>query len=203
MQLRLGLTFITLSVLAITGCSTLGHKLAVNNGSLDYKKATTLEPLKYPEVDQVRPATPLYPAPTIDPLALQHAPDFENQKGNRFAMPRPGEIVANRTSAKQGLYVRPTVLFDAQQNPLLKVSGKPDTIWQYTLGALNHLNYQVTDQSRSKYQATIQGNDGTYIIKLSAVGKDSTIVLFNPDNSFADQTKAKALLDQISQNWPA
>lgn len=203
MQLRLGLTLITLSVLTATGCSTLSTKLAVNNGSLDYKKATTLAPLQYPEGDQARPATPLYPAPIIDPLALQHAPDFENQKGNRFAMPRPGEIVSNRASAKQALYVHPVVLLDGQQNPLLKVSGKPDTIWQYTLATLGNLNYKVIDQSRSNYEATIQVNDSTYIIKLSAVGKENTLVLFNPDNSFADSIKAKTLLDQISQNWPA
>ena len=60
MQLRLGLT-LALSVVSLAGCSSL----AVNNGSLDYKETATLEPLKYPEGSMVRPATPLYPAPTL------------------------------------------------------------------------------------------------------------------------------------------
>jgi len=61
MQLRLGLT-LALSVVSLAGCSSL----AVNNGSLDYKETATLEPLKYPEGSMVRPATPLYPAPTVE-----------------------------------------------------------------------------------------------------------------------------------------
>ena len=84
MQLRLGLT-LALSVVSLAGCSSL----AVNNGSLDYKETATLEPLKYPEGSMVRPATPLYPAPTVEALALEHAPVLENKRGNRFAMPRP------------------------------------------------------------------------------------------------------------------
>ena len=73
MQLRLGLT-LALSVVSLAGCSSL----AVNNGSLDYKETATLEPLKYPEGSMVRPATPLYPAPTVEALALEHAPVLEN-----------------------------------------------------------------------------------------------------------------------------
>ena len=61
----------------------------------------------------------------------------------------------------------------------------------------------MISQSQTRYEATIKIDDHTYVLKLSAVGKTNTLVLFNPDNSFADQAKAKALLDQISQNWPA
>lgn len=204
MQLRLGLT-LALSVLSLAGCSTLSNKLSINNGSLNYKKSTVdIEPLKYPEGSTARPATPLYPAPIIDPLALQHAPDFENQKGNRFAMPRPDEVVPNRALAEaNNNYPKPVVLVDGNQNPLLKVTGKSDRIWQYTLATLSSLNYSVISQSQTRYEATIKVDDHTYVLKLSAVGKTNTLVLFNPDNSFADQAKAKALLDQISQNWPA
>ena len=204
MQLRLGLT-LALSVLSLAGCSTLSNMLSINNGSLNYKKSTTeAEPLKYPDGSTVRPTTPLYPAPIIDPVALQHAPDFENQKGNRFVMPRPGEVVPNRAITEaQNNYPKPVVLVDGNQNPLLKVSGKSDTIWQYTLATLSSLNYNVISQSQTRYEATIKVDDHTYVLKLSVVGKTNTLVLFNPDGSFADQAKAKALLDQISQNWPA
>ncbi len=72
MQLRLGLS-LTLSVFSLAGCSSM----AFNNGTLDYKETTTLEALQYPEGAMVRPATPLYPAPTVDPLAIEHAPKLE------------------------------------------------------------------------------------------------------------------------------
>lgn len=84
MQLRLGLS-LALSVFTLAGCSSL----AFNNGTLDYKQTTDVEPLKYPEGSMVRPATPLYPAPSVDPLAIEHAPKLENKRGNRYALPRP------------------------------------------------------------------------------------------------------------------
>ncbi|MEB3767389.1 lipoprotein-34 precursor (NlpB) [Acinetobacter sp. MD2] len=199
MQLRLGLT-LALSVFSLAGC----NMLSINNGSLNYKKPDSTEALKYPEGATVRPATPLYPAPIIDPLALQHAPDYENKKGNRFVMPRPGEVVPNRALASaDDNYPKPVVIVDGNQNPLLKVNGKSDTIWQYTLATLSSLNYSIVSQSQTRYEATIKVGEQSYVLKLAAVGKTNTLVLFNPDNSFADQAKAKALLDQISQNWPA
>ena len=82
MQLRFGLTLV-LSAFTLAGCSTMG----IGNGSLDYKKASSLEPLQYPEGSMVRPATPLYPAPTVEQLAIDHAPKLENKRGNRFALP--------------------------------------------------------------------------------------------------------------------
>ena len=72
MQLRFGLT-LALSAFSLVGCSSMG----ISNGSLDYKNTATLEPLKYPEGSMVRPATPLYPSPTVDPLAIEHAPQLE------------------------------------------------------------------------------------------------------------------------------
>ena len=76
MQLRLGLT-LALSVFSLAGCSSMAFK----NGTLDYKETTTLQPLQYPEGSMVRPATPLYPAPTVDPLALENAPKLHDFMG--------------------------------------------------------------------------------------------------------------------------
>lgn len=87
MQLRFGLT-LALSALSLAGCSSL----AIKNGSLDYKDTTTLEPLKYPQGSMVRPATPLYPAPVVETLAIENAPKLENERGNRFALPRPEKL---------------------------------------------------------------------------------------------------------------
>lgn len=204
MQLRLGLA-LTLSALAFTGCSTLSNKLSVNNGSLDYKKASNLAPLQYPEGAMVRPVTPLYPAPVVDPLALEHAPDFENQKGNRFAMPRPNEVVGNRSLEKQAQqqFKTPVVVADSNMNPLLKVTGKSKKVWKTTLDTLEQLHYNVIDENKTRYEVTVQVNQQTYLLKLSAEGKNNTLVVFNTDNTFADSAQAKVLLDQIAQNWSA
>ncbi|MGE8540266.1 lipoprotein-34 precursor (NlpB) [Acinetobacter sp. ANC 3813] len=202
MQLRLGLT-LALSVFSLAGCSSL----AFNNGTLDYKKTTELDPLQYPEGSMVRPATPLYPAPTVDQLAIEHAPKLENQKGNRFALPRPDEnqeqSSADSSQADGTPIGRPQLLTDGNQNPLLKVDGNSATIWQYTLATLSSLNHTVTGQSKNGYEATVKIDQTTYILRLSSVGASNTIAVFNADNTFADKQKAADLLAQIYQNWPA
>lgn len=202
MQLRLGLT-LALSVLSLAGCSSL----AVSNKSLNYKETATLEPLQYPEGSMVRPATPLYPAPTVDPLAIQHAPKLENSKGNRFALPRPDVAAPNSTAtatSEQSTEVgRPQLLTDGNQNPLLKIDGNSDTIWQYTLATLSSLNQNVVGQSKNRYEVTLKIDQQIYILRLTSVGSSHNLAVFNADNSFADKQKAAELLTQIYQNWPA
>ncbi|WP_288454388.1 lipoprotein-34 precursor (NlpB) [uncultured Acinetobacter sp.] len=202
MQLRLGLT-LAISALSLAGCSSLG----INNGSLDYKNTTTVEPLKYPEGSTVRPATPMYPAPIVDPLALQHAPKFENKKGNRYDVPRP-EVAQVNTSADESVTStetvgRPQILTDGNGNPLIKIDGNSATIWQYTLATLSSLNYKLIGQSKNANEATVKIDNSTYILRLSSVGSSNTLAVFNADNSFADKEKAAGLLTQIYQNWPA
>ena len=53
---------LSLSVLAMTGCS----RLSIGNNSLDYKETKVLAPLKMP-TSNTRPMTAIYPAPVIDP----------------------------------------------------------------------------------------------------------------------------------------
>ena len=148
MQLRFGLT-LALSALSLAGCSSL----AIKNGSLDYKDTTTLEPLKYPQGSMVRPATPLYPAPVVETLAIENAPKLENERGNRFALPRPEKAQTNSVPANQ-LDVtnvsRPQLLRDGNQNPLLKIDGNSATIWQYTLASLSTLNHTLVGQSKNR-----------------------------------------------------
>ena len=201
MQLRLGLT-LALSVFSLAGCSSMAFK----NGTLDYKDTTTLQPLQYPEGSMVRPATPLYPAPTVDPLALENAPKLENQRGSRFAMPRPTAqpVDSNQANETQENFAgKPQLVTDGNQNLLLKIDGNPATIWQYTLATLSSLNHSITGQSKDRYQVTIQVDQQSYVLRLSPAGSSNTLAVFNPDNSFADREKAAQLLNQIYQNWPA
>jgi len=192
MQLRLGLAC-ALSALSLAGCSSLG----INNGSLDYKNTTSVEPLKYPEGSTVRPATPMYPAPIVDPLALKHAPVFENKRGNRYEVPRPevekSSATANETTTSSESVGRPQLLTD----------GNSATIWQYTLATLSSLNHKLIGKSKNANEATVKIDNSTYVLKLSSVGSSNTIAVFNADNSFADKEKSAQLLTQIYQNWPA
>lgn len=202
MQLRLGLT-LALSVFSLAGCSSL----AVSNKSLNYKETATLEPLQYPEGSMVRTATPLYPAPTVEPLAIQHAPKLENSKGNRFALPRPDVAAPNSSataaSEQNAVLGRPQLLTDGNQNPLLKIDGNSDTIWQYTLATLSSLNQNIVGQSKNRYEVTLKIDQQIYVLRLTSVGSSHNLAVFNADNSFADKEKAAELLTQIYQNWPA
>ena len=201
MQLRFGLT-LSLLALSLAGCSSMG----INNGSLDYKKTTTLEPLKYPEGSMVRPATPLYPAPVVDHLAIENAPVFENKRGNRFDIPRPEtvKIESNESAAPVSTAIgRPQLLTDGNGNPLIKIDGNSDTIWQYTLATLSSLNHTAIGKSKNANEITIKVDEQTVVIKLTSVGSSNNIAVFKADNTFADKEKATELLTQIYQNWPA
>lgn len=200
MQLRVGVVLV-ISALSLAGCG----RFALNNHSLDYKKAEALEPLKFPEGATVRPFTPLYPAPTVDPLAIEHAPTFENKTGNRYALPRPDGIQIQTSNTQESMTAlgRPQLVMDGNRNPLLKVEGPTAAAWQYTFATLNSLNYKVISQSNNGYEATIQVNEQSYLLKLSAVGSNNTVALFKLDTTFAEQAIATEVLTQIYQNWPA
>ena len=200
MQLRLGVVLV-ISALSLAGCG----RFALNNHSLDYKKAQALEPLKFPENATVRPFTPLYPAPTVDPLAIQHAPTFENKTGNRYALPRPEALKATSNTPEVAATTlgRPQLVMDGNKNPLLKVEGPTAAAWQYAFATLSSLNYQVISQANNGYEATIKVGDQNYLLKLSAVGSNNTIALFKLDTTFADTAVATEVLNQIYQNWPA
>lgn len=200
MQLRLGLV-LAVSALSLAGCG----RFAINNHSLDYKNAKQLAPLEYPADATVRPATPLYPAPTVEQRAIDNAPKFENKRGNRYALPRPEQTQGNATldaSAQTTTALgRPQLVTDGNKNPLLKVDGNTAEIWQYTKATLSTLNFNIVAQGSN--QATIKVNDNTYVLKLTGVGSSHTLALFNVDNTFASPDVAAEVLNQIYQNWPA
>ncbi|MEB7640426.1 lipoprotein-34 precursor (NlpB) [Acinetobacter pittii] len=200
MQLRLGLV-LAVSALSLAGCG----RFAINNHSLDYKNAKQLAPLEYPADATVRPATPLYPAPTVEQRAIDNAPKFENKRGNRYALPRPEQTQGNATldaSTETATALgSPQLVTDGNKNPLLKVDGNTAEIWQYTKATLSTLNFNIIAQGSN--QATIKVNDNTYVLKLTGVGSSHTLALFNVDNTFASPDVAAEVLNQIYQNWPA
>ena len=200
MQLRFGL-FFALSALSLSGCTMIG----INNGSLDYKDTTTQKALEYPENTLVRPATPLYPAPTIEDLALEHAPNLENKRGNRFALPRPEQTNVNAQApvVESNEIGRPALVKDGNGNPLIKIDGNATTIWQYTLATMNILNHPLINANKNGTEATFSIAENSYVVKLTSVGTSNNIAVFNTDGSFADPEKAADLLAQIYQNWPA
>lgn len=202
MQLRFGLP-LALLTFSMVGC----HSISLNNGSLDYKEATSTDTLKYPEGTVVRPATPLYPAPVIDPQALENAPSFANTRGNRFAMPRPNVAPQAPTLISEGIdntaVGRPQLLTDGNGNPLLKVEGNSATTWQYTLATLSSLNLNSVPNGKNPQEVSIKIEGKSYVLKLTAVGSSNTLAVFDTQNNFADKEKAADLLTQIYQNWPA
>ena len=200
MQLRLGLT-LALSIFSLAGCSSL----SVKNGTLDYKKTPTEEPLQYPEGSMVRPATPLYPAPSVDPLAIEHSPNLENKRGTRFLLPRPSSAndIAENVGTSNEAIGRPQLLTDGSANPLLKIDGNTATVWQYTLATLSSLNYNILGQAKNRYEVTVKLDQKTYVLRLSSVGSSNNLAVFNADNTFADKDTAADVLAQIYQNWPA
>ena len=200
MQLRLGVVLV-ISALSLAGCG----RFALNNHSLDYKKAQALEPLKFPDNATVRPFTPLYPAPTVDALAIEHAPNFVNKTGNRYALPRPEAMQSsgNPAASTTATLGRPQLVMDGNKNPLLKIDGPTAAAWQYTFATLSSLNYKVISQAENGYEATIKVGDQNYLVKLSAVGSSNTVALFKLDTTFADPAVAAEVLTQIYQNWPA
>lgn len=200
MQLRFGL-FFALSALSLSGCTMIG----INNGSLDYKHTKTQKALEYPENTLVRPATPLYPAPIIEGLALQHAPELENKRGNRFALPRPEQAQINPQAVvvESNEIGAPQLVKDGNGNPLIKIDGKSATIWQYTVATMNSLNHPLINANKNGTEASFNVGESTYVVKLTSVGTSNNIAVFNTDGSFADPEKAADLLAQIYQNWPA
>ena len=94
-------------------------------------------------------------------------------------------------------------MIDGNKNPLLKVNGSTDAVWQYTLATLSSLNYKVVSKAENGYEATIQVDNQNYLLKVSTVGSNNTVALFKLDTTFADPAVATELLTQISQNWPA
>lgn len=197
MQLRV-VVVLGLVSMSLLGCS----RLAMDNSSLDYKSAKTVPPLKVPESLQMRPQHALYPAPEVDPRALEQAPNFSNKKGNRFDLPRPEPVAAATATSTGAAPSRPQLVQDGNGIPLLKVDGGANEVWQYVAAAvsasnLNAKNGETSNVTQIRYQ------DKNYQLRLTPSGASNTVGVYNTDNNFADSDVASEILALIYQNWPA
>lgn len=196
MQLRLGL-ILGLVSLSLVGCARFG----LDNSSLDYKQTQTLAPLVVPEGTMMRPQQALYPAPRINPQALEQAPEFINKHGNQFEMPRPkaSNVVVGVTGSAPS---RPQIVLDGNSIPLLRVDGSSDQVWKYALAALSTSNIRY-DENKAPYQAIVEYNEQKYRLSLTPSGTSNTIGVYDERNHFIDATLANEILTLIHQNWPA
>lgn len=77
------ITTMSVAIVATSGCSTFRRN--VGDSSLDYQKATKLEPVQLPANAQTLPFTPIYNVPQTNENTLK----LKNEKGKRFELPRP------------------------------------------------------------------------------------------------------------------
>lgn len=212
MKLVLGFA-ISVGSLMFVGCSSM------DNRSLEYKKTHQLQPLTVPDGTQMRSATPLYPAPNIEQYALDNAPQYTNQRGNRFQLPRPtasannvsytaeqqqnvaehtGETSLNTQPALANL--RPHFITDGHRNPFLQIGGDNSTVWKYVTATLGSLNYHQTPLANTA--VAIDKNGENYIVQLNKVGATNILAVYSQNGQFAPQEIAQEILTQIYQNWP-
>ena len=197
MQLRV-VVVLGLVSMSLLGCS----RLAMDNSSLDYKSAKTVPPLKVPESLQMRPQHALYPAPEVDPRALEQAPNFSNKKGNRFDLPRPEPVAAATATSTGAAPSRPQLVQDGNGIPLLKVDGGANEVWQYVAAAVSASNLNAKNGKTSNV-TQIRYQDKNYQLRLTPSGASNTVGVYNTDNNFADSDVASEILALIYQNWPA
>lgn len=197
MQLRISLT-LGIIALSLVGCARFG----LDNSSLDYKQTQTLTPLNVPEGIQMRPQQALYPAPLINPKALEQAPDFSNKHGNQFEMPRPKEIAPTVTGVTGNAPSKPQMVVDGNGVPLLKIDGSSDQVWTYVLATLSSANIS-TKETKIQYEANIEYNEQPYRLRLISSGSSNTLGVYDESNNFVDATLANEVLTLIHQNWPA
>ena len=169
MQLRV-VVVLGLVSMSLLGCS----RLAMDNSSLDYKSAKTVPPLKVPESLQMRPQHALYPAPEVDPRALEQAPSFSNKKGNRFDLPRPEPVAAATATSTGAAPSRPQLVQDGNGIPLLKVDGGANEVWQYVTAAVSASNLNGKNGETSNV-AQIRYQDKNYQLRLTPSGASNTV----------------------------
>ncbi len=200
MLYRAGLV-LSLSVLAITGCS----RLSISNNSLDYKDTKVLAPLQLPN-NSTRPMTAIYPAPVIDPVALEKAPNFINKKGNRFEMPAPKALAAvnnGNQSTGIGAPTQPVIVTDGNGFPLMKIEGDANRVWDLMTAALSVSNIKVLDRNQSDGWVSVRLDKETVYLRLNRSGSMTTITVQDEKNALIDKDAASDVLVQLNQNWPA
>lgn len=199
MLYRAGLV-LSLSVLAVAGCS----RLSISNNSLDYKNTKVLAPLQMPDT-ATRPMTAIYPAPAINPAALEKAPNFANKKGNRFEMPAPKSLAVvdqGDQSVGIGAPTRPVIVTDGNGFPLMKIEGDANRVWDLMSAALSVSNIKVLDRNQGAGWVSMRLDKKTVYLRLNRSGSMTTITVQDEKNALIDKDIASDVLVQLNQNWP-
>lgn len=80
---------LTVAVAILTGCAATKSVLAKrDNGSLDYRTAKTLDPIKLPVNQPAAEFIPLYQTPKANGAL----PNFVNESGKQYQLPRPPSV---------------------------------------------------------------------------------------------------------------
>ncbi len=75
--------------IALTGCSATKNLLGKrDNGSLDYRTAQKIDPIKLPANQPSAEFVPLYQTPTV----TGDVPAFTNESGKQYALPKPPSV---------------------------------------------------------------------------------------------------------------
>lgn len=198
MNLRHTLPFgLMAALLSLTGCARLG----IGNGSTDYKAVQPIAPLTVPADLTMRPQRPLYPAPVIDPRALEAAPQLTNAKGNRYELPRAQAISPAAQQTVQFAVARPVLVRDGNGNPLLKIDGNAAEAWKYVLAAASTANLSGTDSKTAPYQLDLKRDQQDYRVRLTSTGSSNTLGVYDSKNNYANPELASDILNSIAQNW--
>lgn len=202
MLYRVGLIAV-LSAVGLAGCSTF----SISNNSMAYKDTVVLPPLQWPNNEQTRPIAAIYPAPKIDPAALEQAPNFSNKRGNRFEMPAPQSLdkalIIGTGADSVGAPSKPVLVTDGNGYPLLKIEGDANRIWDLLSAALSVANMNVVDRNQTAGFFVLKQENQNYYLRLNRTGSATTITVQDDKNTLIDKGLATEILSQLNQNWPA
>ncbi|MFB2539389.1 MULTISPECIES: hypothetical protein [unclassified Acinetobacter] len=185
--------------LATAGCS----KMAIGNGSLDYKKNVKTMPLQLPENVQMRQPQALYPAPQIPEEALKNAPNLVNSRGNRFDLSRPDRAASSAvvTGRVSSVPSQPQAIMDGSQNVMLLINGERNAIWERTMAAVKASGLQASLDAKTTHQYNIVLNNHTYQLRLGDVSTGSVLAVFD-NQRYANDGVSKQILENIAIHWP-
>ncbi len=195
------LTILTLSTVALTGCS----RWAINNGSMDYAQAQSIAAVQVPDSLQTRQIAPLYPVPTVPENDAAEKLVLTNAKGNRYALPKPKTLDQTTVVDSQigGAPSAPQFVIDGNGFPLLKIDGDASKVWDAINRSLSVANVNVIQRNNAENRFDVMIDNVVYQLKLGRIGNTTTVMLQKADASLADKTIATDLLERIARNWSA
>lgn len=198
-------TFVLVSQLF--ACSTLG----VSDSSLDHKNPPVLPPLDMAgeSTQMLRPLFPL-PAYQADDQTKGKAASFTNEQGNRFEMPRPttqaaldkGSVAMTASKAASLNTFNKALTENERGVPILQVQASQSATRDKIIDILTSANYKAIKPSSGNHIIIASdGFSGNRLLRLSSLGTVTTVMVTNPDNTLAETSEARFILDAINKRW--